>query len=49
MDGLLDILREKKNYRSGDVRKVFLGLLEMLGEEDPQTREYRNELASTLF
>jgi putative thioredoxin len=49
MDGLLDILRENKNYRGGEVRKVFLGLLEMLGEEDPQTREYRSELASTLF
>ncbi len=49
LDGLLDILRQEKNYRSGNARKVFLGLLELLGEDDPQTRQYRSDLAMVLF
>jgi thioredoxin-like negative regulator of GroEL len=28
---------------------VVLGVLELLGEEDPLTRQYRSELASILF
>jgi putative thioredoxin len=49
LDGLLDILRQNKRFRDGQVRQVVLGLLELLGEDDPQTRQYRNELASILF
>jgi putative thioredoxin len=49
LDGLLDILRRDKHYRNDDARKVFLAILEILGEEDPQTRQYRDELASVLF
>ncbi|HVN56145.1 MAG TPA: thioredoxin [Anaerolineaceae bacterium] len=49
LDGLLDILRQEKRYRGGLARMVILGLLDLLGEEDPQTREYRAELASILF
>ena len=49
LDGLLDILREDKRYRGVEVRQVFLGLLELLGEESPITRQYRQELASVLF
>jgi putative thioredoxin len=49
LDGLLDILRQNKGYRQGRARQVVLSLLELLGEEDPQTREYRAELASVLF
>jgi putative thioredoxin len=49
LDGLLDTLREDKDYRDGEVRQVILGLLELLGDENPQTREYRAELASVLF
>jgi putative thioredoxin len=49
LDGLLDVLRQDKNYRRGRARQVVLGLLELLGEEDPQTRQYRSELASVLF
>lgn len=49
LDGLLDILRENKRYRGGEARKVFLGLLELLGNEDPLTREYRQELSAVLF
>ncbi len=49
LDGLLDILRQNKNFHNGQVRQVVLGLLEILGENDAQTRQYRNELASILF
>jgi putative thioredoxin len=49
MDGLLGILRENKDYRDGEVRQVLLGLFELLGDTNPITRQYRNELASVLF
>jgi len=49
LDGLLDILRQDKRYQDGAARQIFLALLELLGEDDPQTRQYRDELASTLF
>ncbi len=49
LDGLLDILREDKRYRAGEVKQIILGILEIMGNEDPQTREYRSELASVLF
>jgi putative thioredoxin len=49
LDGLLDVLRQDKRYRNDEVRIVFLGLLELLGEQDPIVRSYRSELASILF
>jgi putative thioredoxin len=49
LDGLLDILRQDKRYRDGEVRREILGILELLGESHPLTRQYRNELASVLF
>jgi putative thioredoxin len=49
VDGLLDILRQEKAYRNGEVKRLVLGLLEILGDQDPQTRQYRSELASILF
>jgi len=49
MDGLLDILRQDKRYRNGEIRLVMLGLFELLGENNPLTRQYRQELASVLF
>jgi putative thioredoxin len=49
LDGLLEIIKEDKRYRNGIARQVFLGILEILGEEDPLTRQYRSELASILF
>ncbi len=47
--GLLDILRENKHYRERPPTRLILGILEIMGSEDPQTREYRAELASVLF
>ena len=49
MDGLIGILRQDKNYQNGLPRKVLLGIFALLGEDDPLTREYRDELASVLF
>ncbi len=49
MDGLLDILRQDKRHREGLPKQVMLALFTLLGDDDPLTREYRNELASVLF
>jgi putative thioredoxin len=49
MDGLLDILRQEKTYRGGLPKKVFLALFSLMGDQDPLTRKYRDELASVLF
>jgi len=49
MDGLLDVLRQEKSYRAGLPKQVLLGLFSLLGDLDPLTRKYRDELASVLF
>lgn len=49
LDGILELLREDKAYRRGEARKAALGMLAVLGEENPLTRQYRQELASLLF
>lgn len=49
LDGLLEIIRENRNYENGLARDIFLGLLELLGENNSLTRKYRSELASALF
>ena len=49
LDGLLDILRQDKHYRGKTAQQVILGILEIMGREDPDTRAYRTELASVLF
>ena len=49
LDGLLDILRRDKAYRQGKTRQVILAIFELMGDENPDTREYRAELANILF
>lgn len=49
MDGLLGLLRQDKGYRRGLPKQVLLALFALLGDEDPLTRQYRDELASILF
>jgi putative thioredoxin len=49
MDGMLDILREDKTFQDGLPKKVMLALFTLLGDDDPVTRQYRDELASILF
>ncbi|HTX79867.1 MAG TPA: thioredoxin [Longilinea sp.] len=49
LDGLLDILRQDKRYRNGAAKQLVLGLLELLGSDDVQSRAYRSELAMILY
>ena len=49
MDGMLDILRQDKHFHSDEARRVMVGLFELLGQDSPLTRQYRNELAMVLF
>jgi len=49
LDGLLEIIKEDKRYAHGLAKDVFLALLQLLGENNQQTRNYRSELASALF
>jgi len=49
LDGLLDVLRQNRNYRDGQAKAVVLGMFELLGDEDRLTQAYRRELASILF
>jgi putative thioredoxin len=49
MDGLLDLLRQDKQYHGGQGRQVILSLLELYSPEDATGRQYRKELASVLF
>lgn len=49
LDGLLDILRLDRKYADGRAQKLVLAILEWMGEDDPQTRSYRQELATVLF
>ena len=49
LDGLLSIIRSDRSYRDGKARKVFLGVLELMGSETPEMRSYQQELAMLLF
>ena len=49
MDGLLAILKEEKRYRDDEARQVMISIFEILGNENPLTRQYRAELASVLY
>jgi len=49
LDGLFDILRQDKKFRNGKARLVALSLFEIMGEDDPNIRQYRSEMASILF
>lgn len=49
LDGLLDILRKNKNFKNGMVRQLIIALLLVIGEENPETRRYRSEMAAILF
>ncbi|RPI87545.1 MAG: thioredoxin [Chloroflexi bacterium] len=49
LDGLLDILRQNKQFRNGEARKVIVALLDIFDEDDPIARQYRSELSMILF
>lgn len=49
LDGLLEILKQNKSYRSGGPRKIILGVFELLGNDHPLVNDYRVQLANALF
>ncbi len=49
LEGLLAVLRRDKRYRSGEAQRIMLAYFDILGDADPLTRVYRNQLASVLF
>lgn len=49
MDGVLDVLRQDKQYRKGEARQVMLAVFELLGDHDELVQTYRRELATVLF
>jgi len=49
LDGLLDVLRRDKQFYEGKARQVILAIFELMGEDNPDTRQYRVELANILF
>jgi len=49
LDGLFGILKIDKSYQEGIARKVALSILDLMGDENKETRHYRTELASILF
>ena len=49
LDGLLGVLKKDKNYRSGQAKAVYLGLLEVLSDAHPNVRQYRSDLSTALF
>lgn len=49
LDGLLEILNLNKNFRKGNAKYSFLGILEILGDDDTDARNYRDELSTILF
>ncbi len=49
LDGLLEILNLNKYFRKGNAKYAFLGILEILGDEDSDARNYRDELSTILF
>lgn len=49
MDGIIGILRRNKQYQNGKAHQIALAIIELLGEGNPLTPQYRRELASALF
>lgn len=49
MDGVLDVLRQDKQYNGGEAKAVMVAIFALLGDGDERTQRYRRELASVLF
>lgn len=49
MDGILAVIKDDKRYRNDEARQVMVSIFEILGSENPITRQYRAELASALY
>ncbi len=49
LDGFLDILRADRRFRGEEVKEIYVGMLALLGEDNPETRQYRQDLTSALY
>lgn len=49
LDGLLFVLRKDRDYHQGQAKELYLGLLEVLSDDHPETRDYRSDLNTVLF
>jgi len=49
LDGLLDIIKLEKHYRDDWARGIYLAILQVLGDENPEVRQYRADLTNALF
>ncbi|HPX65206.1 MAG TPA: tetratricopeptide repeat protein [Anaerolineaceae bacterium] len=49
LDGLLFVLRKDRDYHQGQAKELYLGLLEVLSDDHPETRDYRSDLNAVLF
>lgn len=49
LDGFLDILRVNKSFHNGKLKEIVVEILDLLGDSEPETRAYRQELASILW
>ncbi len=49
LDGMLEILKKDKGYRSGQPRKIILGVFELFENDHPLVIDYRAQLANALF
>jgi putative thioredoxin len=49
LDGLLDILRKNKSFHHGKLKEIIVEILDLLGDSEPETRAYRQELALILW
>lgn len=49
LDGVFEVLKNDKQYRDGQARKVAVALLHVLGDEHLLSASYRAELSSLLF
>ncbi|MBI3159568.1 MAG: tetratricopeptide repeat protein [Chloroflexi bacterium] len=48
-DGLLEILRQNKNYGGGAARQLMVAVLELMDADSEMTRDYRREFSALLF
>lgn len=49
LEGFLEIVSEDRSYKNDGGRKAILALFELLGEENPLTKEYRKKLMMALY
>jgi putative thioredoxin len=49
MDQFLEVVRRNRTYDDGGARKALLALFNIIGEDSPITKNYRQQLANALF